>query len=145
MRFPREDVSLQWKRRLVGEPVTNRKPLASGAGFIVASIMSGLVRGRLATSVPFSVAKLPSWMMRTATRTECRSVRAKAVFRAGCLFRRKACAKCGGTDHSDAYAARTTHSERKSKLRDRHRLRAACWSDHKSPSGIARELRDRQR
>jgi hypothetical protein len=58
MRFPREDVSLQWKRRLVGEPVTNRKPLASGAGFIVASIMSGLVRGRLATSVPISVAEI---------------------------------------------------------------------------------------
>ena len=80
MRFPREDVSSRWKRRLVGEPVTNRKPIASGAGFIVASIMSGLVRGRLATSVPIRfvarelrkhVAKLPSWMMRKATLTEC--------------------------------------------------------------------------
>ena len=33
MRFPWERVALQWERRLVGEPVTNRKPLASGAGF----------------------------------------------------------------------------------------------------------------
>jgi hypothetical protein len=40
MRVPREDVDLQWERRLVGEPVTNRKPLASGAGFFVASTMS---------------------------------------------------------------------------------------------------------
>ena len=29
------------------------------------------------------------------------------MFRAGCPFRRKACAECGGTGHSDAYAART--------------------------------------
>jgi|RhiMethySRZTD1v2_1073278.scaffolds.fasta_scaffold22257_7 hypothetical protein len=40
MRFPREDVALQWERRLVGELVTNRKPLASGASFFVASTMS---------------------------------------------------------------------------------------------------------
>jgi hypothetical protein len=38
---------------LVGEPVTNREPLASGAGFFIASTKS-LVRGRLATSVPIS-------------------------------------------------------------------------------------------
>jgi hypothetical protein len=40
MRFHRGEVTLGWERRLVGEPVTNRKPLASGAGFFVASTMS---------------------------------------------------------------------------------------------------------
>jgi hypothetical protein len=39
MRFHREEVALLRERRLVGEPVTNRKPLVSGAGFFVASTM----------------------------------------------------------------------------------------------------------
>ena len=130
MRFPREDVSLQWKRRLVGEPVTNRKPLASGAGFIVASIMSGLVRGRLATGVPISfvarelrkhVAKLPSWMMRKATRTQCPVCQGKGGVPSRLPVLAQGQRRMWWHDHSDAYAARTTHSEKKSKLRGRHR------------------------